>query len=87
MMQDAEVIRSRTRLLLDFRNKIRFLLKNNFEFMRILESTRRKGFEIYQRNNIQKIEFLLISIIFKNVYKLRGLFKDFVKLDRQENIF
>ena len=31
--------------------------------------------------------FLLIIIYEKNVYKLRGLFKGPVKLDKEENIF
>jgi len=36
----------------------------------------------------KKSKFLLISIILKKIiYKLGGLFKSSMKLDRQENIF
>ena len=48
----------------------------------------KKGSEIHERNSRQKPKFLLISIIMlKNVYRLKGLLKGSVKLDRQENIF
>ena len=41
-----------------------------------------------KENKEQKSKILLILIILsKNVYILRGLFKGFVKLDKQENIF
>ena len=46
------------------------------------------GSEIHERNSRQKPEFLFISIIMlKNVYRLEGLLKGFVKIDRQKNIF
>ena len=75
-MQDAEVLRSRTHTSRKQGTKYEGFLPQE-----------KKGFGIHQRNNRQKSEFLLISIILKNVYRLKDLFKDFLKLDRQENIF
>ena len=46
-----------------------------------------KGSGIHQRNNRQKSEFYWLNNRSKNVYKIRGLFKGSLKLDRQENIF
>ena len=82
-----EASRSKTRLLLENKKQNTFDYENNLKSTRVLKSTRRKGFRIHQRNNRQKSEFLLISIILKNVYRLKDLLKDFLKLDRQENIF
>jgi len=50
--------------------KTRLLLKITSNPQEFFESTRRKGSGIDQRNNNQKFEFLLISIILKNVYRL-----------------
>ena len=72
------------------RNKTCMLLKITSNPRGFLESTGRKGSGIHQRNNRQKFEFLLISIILgkkKNVYRLRDLFKGYIKLNLQENIF
>ena len=76
---------SKTRLLLENKEKKKkthLLLKINSNPQGFLESTMKKGFGIHQRNNKQISEFLLISIILKNVYILGGLFKDSIKLDR-----
>ena len=73
-MRDAKALRTRIRLLLENKKQ------NTFAF---LESTRRKSTRIHQRNNRQKSEFLLISIILKNVYRLKDLFKSSIKLNRQ----
>ena len=86
-MRDAEASRYRTCLVLDNKKQNMFTSENNLESTKFLESTRRKGSGIHPINNRQKSEFLLISIILKNVYRLKDLFKDFLKLDRQENIF
>ena len=81
-MRDAKTSRSNICLFLENKKQNTFTSKNN------LESTRRKSYGIHQRNNKQKSEFLLISIILKqNVYRLRSLFKGPVKLDKQKNIF
>ena len=81
-MQDAKTSKSNTCLLLKNKKQNTFTSKNN------LESTRRKSYGIHQRNNKQKSEFLLILIILKkNVYRLEGLFKSSIKLEKQKNIF
>ena len=81
-MWDAKTSKNNTCLLLENKKQNIFTSKNN------LESTRRKGFGIHQRNNKQKSEFLLILIILKkNVYRLEGLFKSSIKLEKQKNIF
>ena len=82
-----EASRSKTCLLLENKKQNTFDYENNLKSTRVLKSTRRNGSRIHQRNNRQKSEFLLISIILKNIYRLRGLFKGFIKFDRQENIF
>ena len=94
-MRDVEATRSKKCLLLNNKKQNTFSSENNLESTRIpqihkdssnpqgervLESTSRKGSEIYQRNNRQKSEFLLISIVLKNIYRLKGLFESFVNL-------
>ena len=94
-MQKQQAIRSKTHLLLENKKQNMFASENNLEFTRIpqihedssnpqgekvLKSTSRKGSGIHQRNNRQKFEFLLISIVLKNVYRLKGLFKGSVNL-------
>ena len=61
-MRDAKTSRSNICLLLENKKQNIFTSKNN------LESIRRKGYGIYQRNNKQKSEFLLISIILKKTF-------------------
>ena len=86
-MQDAEASRSKICLLLKNEKQNTFVSKNNLEFTRVLEFTRRKGSGIHQRNNRQKSEFLLISIILKNILQIRRPIKGSVKLNDQKNIF
>ena len=64
-MQVVEVSRSITCLLLENKKQNMLATKNNLKSIRVLESTRRKDFEIHQRKNRQKSKFLLISIIRK----------------------
>ena len=65
MMQVVEVSRSITCLLLENKKQNMLATKTNLKSIRVLESTRRKDFEIHQRKNRQKSKFLLISIIRK----------------------
>ena len=77
-MRDAEKLRSRTRLSLENKKQNTFISENNLESMRVPWIHKEKGFWNPLEKNKQKSEFLLISIILKDVYRLRGLFKGFV---------
>ena len=54
------------------------------ESTRVLKCTKRK---VLESTNRQKFEFYWLNNCSKNVYRIRGLFKGSLKLDKQENIF
>ena len=93
MSQDAEALRSSICLLLENKKQNMFASKNNLESMKfpwIHKSPwihKEKGSGIHQKIERQMSEFYWLNNCSKNVYRLRGLFKDSVKLDRQKNIF
>ena len=77
-MRDVEALRSKTCLLLENKKQNTFISENNLESMRVPWIHKEKGFWNPLEKNKQKSEFLLISIILKNFYRLKGLFKGFV---------
>ena len=87
-MQNAEASKSRTRLVLENKKQNMFASKNNLKSMKIPWIHKgpwihkEKGFGIHQKIERQKSEFYWLNNCLKKVYRFKGLFKGFVKLDR-----